>query len=237
MLLYGTLGAAALVIAAIVYRYDLYDREPWWLLLLTAVIGAGAMWGMGHVEDFTRERLPVEWDDAVVGGLIAATHEEAGKFLVVLLVALAFRRHFNDPMDGLIYGAFAGLGMAVEESLYYTRLNSVTGLLPHSELPRLLGHLLFGGIGAFGLGPARLGMRGWPTVLGLCLLAAVGLHATWNVYCATPPGEPVTLERALRAIGLMLTGLILFWVLVAVGGGWSRAIFLPRRRVELQADE
>jgi RsiW-degrading membrane proteinase PrsW (M82 family) len=237
MLIYGTTVVAALVIATIVYRYDLYDREPWWLLLLTAGLGAGAMWVTGHVEDWTRARLPSQWDEAAASGMIAATHEEAAKFLVVLAVALVFRRQFNDPMDGLIYGAFAGLGMAVEESLHFTRLNGVTGMLPQSELPRLLGHLVFGGIGGFGLGPARFGMRGWPTVMGLCLLAAVGLHATWNLYCATPPGESVALERALRAIGLMLTGLVLFWVLVAVGGRWSQAIFLPRRRLELQETE
>ncbi len=43
MILYGTLALCALGAALLVYRHDLYDREPPWLLLVTVGLGASAM--------------------------------------------------------------------------------------------------------------------------------------------------------------------------------------------------
>ena len=43
MLVFGTLILCAVLAGLLVYRYDLYEQEPWYLLVIMAVIGAGAM--------------------------------------------------------------------------------------------------------------------------------------------------------------------------------------------------
>lgn len=47
MLLYAMLALCALLIGLLVYRYDLHDREPWQMLLLAVVMGAGGMFLAG----------------------------------------------------------------------------------------------------------------------------------------------------------------------------------------------
>ena len=51
MILYSTLGLCALAAAVLVYRHDLYDREPLPLLGLTVALGAGAIGLAGRAEE------------------------------------------------------------------------------------------------------------------------------------------------------------------------------------------
>ena len=51
MLVYATVFICACVFALLVYRYDMYDKEPWYLLLLVVALGMGAAYGIGFVED------------------------------------------------------------------------------------------------------------------------------------------------------------------------------------------
>jgi hypothetical protein len=105
VILYLTLGSCALVAALLVYRYDLYDREPVALPATAVLLGAGGMALAGRLETATFTRLP---GGAVpLLALIASSLEEALKLVAVALLALLFRRVFNDPMDGIIYGSMA----------------------------------------------------------------------------------------------------------------------------------
>lgn len=40
-----TLLASAIVAAVLVVRYDLYEREPWWMLVLAAPASTATLWG------------------------------------------------------------------------------------------------------------------------------------------------------------------------------------------------
>ena len=224
MILYATLALCAAFTGVVVYRYDLYDREPWPLLLLCAALGAGAMTTSGRIESLVfRTWTPT--GDATTA-LLAAVVEELGKLAVVAAIALLDRRDFNDPLDGLIYGSVAGLGAAVEESVGFLRgAAHAPTLLPGSEVVRISGHLVMGGIGAFGLGALRLRRpRAWGWVLSTFALA-VALHFSWDWMSLGPaPGQAV---QALRASALMLGGLVVWRRLLTVGLSWSRAIFAP----------
>lgn len=158
---------------------------------------------------------------------MAAAIEELGKLAVVASIALLNRRDFNDPLDGLVYGSVAGLGAAVEESVGYLRgaVHAPT-LLPGSEVVRIAGHLAMGGIGAFGLGALRWKRpRAWAWLLG-SFGAAVALHFLWDWMSLRSVPVPPAL-RALPAAALMLTGLVVWRRLVAIGLNWSRAVFAP----------
>ena len=119
MILYATLALCAAVTGVVVYRYDLYDREPWWLLGACSALAAGAMTTAGRLESLVFRNWPAPGDAATA--LMAAAVEELAKLGVVAAIALVDRRDFNDPLDGLVYGSMAGLGAAVEESVAFLR--------------------------------------------------------------------------------------------------------------------
>jgi RsiW-degrading membrane proteinase PrsW (M82 family) len=154
MFIYLFVAACAVLLGWLVYRYDLYEKEPWYLLLLAAMLGFFAMWGLGYLEDQTHRVLSIDERSLGAMALVAASHEEVAKMLLVVLIALLFRTHFNDPMDGLIYGAFAGLGMALEESLFYIGVQGTDSGQFGTEPVRLLLHLLLGGLSGFAIGMA-----------------------------------------------------------------------------------
>lgn len=227
--LHASLLACVVGAGLLVRRYDLYEREPWWMLLLAAVAGYGAMAAMGVLEPATLDRFgPAPRPNAIVA-IVAASHEEAARFVVVLLLALLIPRQVNDPMDGLVYGSLVGLGMALEESHFFVNLwHSPGPLPPASELVRFCGHLVMGGIAAAGVAPLALRMRGaLPRALA-ALAIAVALHFTWDLLAFNAVGrERMGAALTLGAILTMLAGFVA-WGAIAVGlSSASRARFAP----------
>jgi protease PrsW len=224
-----TLALCAFGAAALVYRYDMYDREPPLLLALTVALGVGAMSLASHLEAWTFERSFVSSRAALAA--VAAVEEEGLKILVVLLIAVTARREFNDPMDGLIYGSMAGLGMAIEESVSLLGGISFAAArrLPPEELVRLCGHLVMGGIGGLPLGLALLRTPGWPVALALCPTLAIGLHFAWDWLALSTPREGWSVGATAIGITLMLSGLTAYGTLVALASEWSHRLFAPQR--------
>jgi RsiW-degrading membrane proteinase PrsW (M82 family) len=224
MSLYFAVCLSAFLAAVLVYRYDLYNREPWRLIALAAGLGFVAMrlvasaeiWALGFVATATAEAA------------IAAFSEETARLVVVAAIALAFPRDFDDAMDGIIYGSIAGLGMAVEESLHLLQSRRAVDLLLFPpELVRLLGHLVMGGIAGFGVGVRRMGIRGWRRALLLSFCAAVALHFSWDWVSLKTDGTTLSSGFTLLAIAILLSGIAIYGALVVVGSRLSRTAFAP----------
>src|SRR5690606_25711844 len=176
-----------------------------------ALGGAGAMWFCGWWEDQTLSWLGGPIYAPATLALVAATHEELARFVVVVMLAFVFKRQVNDPMDGLIYGSMAGLGMAVNESLFYLDLiPPKSSVMPPSELIRLTGHLVMGGIGGFGVGVAVMRERRALWVAPGCLLVATGLHFVWDWIAFTSLIEGRTGLHIFGAVAVMLYGLLFY---------------------------
>jgi len=233
LLMYSTLAVCAGFIGWGVVRYDLYDREPWYALLTAAGLGAVMMYLAGRVQvvliDLGVEHWH-EWLGSWYYSIQAGVIEEAAKVIAAGGVLLLMRRHFNDPLDGIIYGAFAGLGAALEESVWVLGFGSGHGLLPLQEPVRLAGHLVMGGIGGWGLGyfSGRAG-RWWWSAPGAYLVAAA-LHVLWDV--AAFESERLRIETGevpswttRLAMAVMLTGMVTFRMLVRRGAVMSKAHF------------
>ncbi len=232
MVLYLTLAVCALLLLQLIIRYDLYDREPWWLLLLTAGAGAGVMMGLGLLEDQTLWLLGYRDGDHALISAVAATHEEFARLLLVGLLAWIAPRWFNDPMDGLIYGSVVGLGMAVNEAVFYLKLNGVAdGLIPPSEIVRLFGHLVMGGITGFGVGMLRMRIAHWRRALVGCLVFSLVMHFLWdwNAFHDNAEGEAYGLRNAAAAC-IMAGGVLFYGALVLRGSDLSHEVFAPRSK-------
>ncbi len=242
VLLYAMLAYAALVVGYVALRYDLYDREPWYAIAGAIIVGAGLMWLAGRAQGAFIHWAAVahpSWMHNLTFALAAGISEEVAKLAAVLAVALAFRKHFNDPMDGLVYGSMAGLGAAIEESILVMGIPGAPTTLPAQEPIRLAGHLLMGGMGGWGLGLMVVASRRWVVVALACLAAAIALHTLWDWIAfsaahAVESGGRQSPWHTLGAMGVMLAGLAMFRWLVAVGSRRSRERFLhgpfPRSR-------
>ncbi|MEE2685575.1 MAG: PrsW family glutamic-type intramembrane protease [Planctomycetota bacterium] len=230
MAVYLVLLFCALGIAAMVYRYDMYDREPVLLLMVAVVFGVICFWLAGSVEDYLLENYLTS--SVSMRAAVAGVVEELGKVLLVFLVAVSCRPFFNDPVDGLIYGAFIGLGFGIGESFYFVSLEGPAWHVVPTEAVRLFLHAMMGGLGGYGIGlrvlPGR--QRSWPAWLLGGVSVAMGTHFLWNCYVGlVPPGDSGSGTQVVAVLlMLLLTGT--FGWLVVVGSAHSRTLFAPDDR-------
>ena len=230
---YGFLALCAIVLALLVYRYDMVDRERWTMLLLAVILGMAGCWFAGYAEDDLFLRFNFGIAQMAERAVVVAVFEEFIKLLPIVGIAILFRKQFNDPIDGLIYGAFVGLGFGLEESLFYLGLGGKSfGLVKMAHIPvRLLLHVLFGAIDGFGIGLARFPgrWRMWPLVLFLCLLTTIAIHALWDyLLCLHEAGRIADLLQRVLSIALLGSLTLVFGVLVVLGARWSREMFAPK---------
>ncbi len=233
MILYLTLLCCALLAGLLVYRYDLYEREPVFLLVITALVGVAAMWLAAVLEELTLSAIA---DPSLTQvALVAATHEEGLRLLLVGAFAFLVPSQFNDPMDGLVYGSVLGVGMAVAESVdRMMYLPVLPDVLPATEVVRVLGHLVLGGIACFGIGLARMRAARWPWWLVGCATVATTWHFLWDWMAFNASGRMDLLPMQNAAgVLLMATGLLVYGVFVIMGSNASRRVFAPCSQREL----
>ena len=117
--------------------------------------------------------------------------EELGKALGILVIFWVARRHFDGPIDGLVYGAWVAGGFAFTENILYFGSELVSlegggaGLFPMFLVRGLMSpfaHVMFTACTGIALGFAarstRASSRTGILVAGFAL--AIGLHALWN---------------------------------------------------------
>lgn len=232
MALYLTLAVAAVLAARLVVRYDLYDREPWPVLAGVIAAGGLAMAAAGPLEDALIRWVGGGRPTAALIAVIAAAVEEGLRFVIVLGLALATPRYFNDPMDGLIYGSAAGIGMALEETAMYMAAaptGQLAGALP-VESVRLFGHVVMGGVTGFGIGliHCRRAGRVWARLAAGCLGIGVFMHFVWDyVAISSVLREGWAATAATLSIALVVVSTALYGVLVIAGSKLSREVFAP----------
>ncbi len=220
------------IVAAIflVRRYDLYDKEPWFMLLLTGLFGAGVMWVLGYIEDITIDYCFGVGPSALELASVASTHEELGRLFIVLIIALFIRRYFNDPMDGLIYGSMAGLGMAASESFSHWDRSTLTQNYEifGQEVTRLYFHTILGGIATFGLGPRHLKMKLWGWMLLGTFSLAILIHFVWDWISLTISfSDHRSTSLMLASIATLVFGTFTYGCLTVIASEWSRQHFAP----------
>ncbi len=227
--LYLTLACCAAAASALVIKYDLYRPESRWMLLIATVLGAACMLAAGEIQVLVIRAVTSSGhliSNTALAWLAGST-EEFGKLLVPLTLATLARRHMEEPIDGILYGSFAGLGAALAESVLVLGWNSPTPFLPAQEPIRLAGHLVMGGIGSFGVGLLIARSPRALIAIVASFAAAMTLHALWDVVAfdaADHYQAHSTLEtwHTASPIGLMVVGLILFRWMVEVASRQTR---------------
>lgn len=104
--------------------------------------------------------------------------EELSKMLPFLLVVIRFKA-FDEPLDGIIYASFIGLGYAAVENYHYLEFLAGWEAVARGFAGPVI-HMLFASIWAYPVTCARLAGRPIAIRATLGLLLAAGLHGLYD---------------------------------------------------------
>jgi RsiW-degrading membrane proteinase PrsW (M82 family) len=180
----GLLALVPLILVLQVVRWiDRWEPEPRGVLLFAFLWGAAASVAIALLFDLAFQLTLVATNST-------ALYTEFGALAVqALLIFLFARRHFDGPVDGLVYGATIAAGFAFTENIQYFGQslieNGTSGLASVFFLRAILSpfaHVMFTsctGV-ALGFGAQRFGAGGAIGMWLLGLVPAMFLHALWN---------------------------------------------------------
>ena len=218
-----SLSGALPALAAMGYVRWLDRRrpEPWRTLLRVALFGALVAIPVIIVQLLMQAFGPDQpgyWNSFYTSFFVAGLVEESGKLGVIMLIAWR-RPEFDERMDGLVYGAYAGLGFALLENIGYLAgaesIGALVGIFVARALLSVPGHAIFTGL--MGYYAARRRFDGKGPGIGGGLLVAICLHGTFNfgLFSAAYAGSQ-------EHVALILPALLLPLIVVVGGIIWMR---------------
>ena len=160
----------------ILRNYDIYDKEPFSILLASFVVGGVVSI---VVTTLLYQFVSVERTFAQAFykvGLI----EELAKLITFFLIYKIIKKHFDEIVDGVIYMSCIALGFAVIENVSYA-LNSETpfNLLALRVFTSTIGHMAFSGIMGVALYVHLKVHTNWMGI-GLSLIIAAFSHGFYD---------------------------------------------------------
>lgn len=170
--------APALALLSYFYLRQDISEEPSRLLLHTFIYGAILTFPILFIQHVLEEEQ-VFSSIFIHQALVTSTLEEFFKWLV-LIVAIYKHVDFDDPYDGILFGASVSLGFATVENILYLLTFGVNEAFLRALLP-VSSHALFGVVMGYYLGRAKfLPMKKARVEMFYALLAPVLLHTIYN---------------------------------------------------------
>lgn len=192
-----------IIVILVVLRFlDVYEREPYPLILVLFLWGALAatmlsLVGNAVVEATLPRDVALVFGPAISAPLVEELAKGAALVVAVVLAHRSAQRRgtprFQGVADGIVYGAAVGLGFAFTENLLYFFLFLDSGETLESAVDLFLRRVDFFGVAVLlhavytGLFGAGLGLATWVGPRGAQLGLALGglaagmlLHALWN---------------------------------------------------------
>ena len=229
----------ALVAMAYFDRLDSKRPEPRRTLRLVALAGALSAIPIVVLGQFLQAFSP---PDATYAGavymsfVIAAFPEEAGK--LASMVLFAWRRpEFDERMDGIVYGARAGLGFALVENVAYllfmpASLGEYVSVFIGRAVLAVPGHATWGGFMGYFAARRRFDGTG-PGMIGGYAIAVL-LHGIYDVFLF---GAPVAIADGHTWVGLGILGIPVVAYLIPGAIILSGALVLRRLAARAIADD
>jgi RsiW-degrading membrane proteinase PrsW (M82 family) len=156
----------------------------------------------------------------------ASAPEEAFK-LVVLLAYCDRQREFDEPMDGIVYGAVASLGFATLENVLYVG-GAGLGVAALRALTAVPGHAFYGAILGYYVGQAKFFPAHRRRLIAGGYLLAFLLHGLYDM--------PLLTFTILQKQGEPPSGAS-FLLLLTLGALFFSWVFVVRRVRRLRADQ
>jgi RsiW-degrading membrane proteinase PrsW (M82 family) len=223
-----------IVLLAVVWWMDRYEREPIWLVSLVFLWGAIGGVFLGGTSGFILT-VPVQLvfgsqaGDIAGAVMIAPFVEEISKGLIILVIV--WNRNFDNATDGFVYGAATGLGFGMVENLMYFALVSGDpamwfGTVFMRTLFSAPMHMLASSCFGATVGYAKWIRRAWAYVLlpPLGLVTGMTIHFLWNLFAVAAEQFQSGIPFLLSILIFCTELLLIFIVFQASLWGESRMI-------------
>ncbi|CAM3879960.1 glutamic-type intramembrane protease PrsW [Mesobacillus zeae] len=169
--------APGLALLSYFYLRDQYDSEPLSMVFKTFIFGALLV-------------FPIMFVQYVISTEIGSQSEFSQAFLNVGLLEEFFKwfivyytvfKHvvFDEPYDGIVYGASVSLGFASVENIFYLFSNGLEFALGRALLP-VSSHALFGVIMGYYLGKGKFSGDSQLKWILLSLMIPIFLHGSYD---------------------------------------------------------
>jgi RsiW-degrading membrane proteinase PrsW (M82 family) len=170
------------------YYHDRHRPEPVTNLIVALLLGVCASWlaGWGYdltahlglrpdITKLTESNLPGLMLYCIVGiGLL----EELAKLLPFALIVMRFR-DFDEPLDGIVYASFIGLGFALTENVNFAGHLSLLEAIARGFASPVV-HIVFASVWGYHLALAHLAGSGIFRTSVIWLSAAALLHGIYD---------------------------------------------------------
>jgi RsiW-degrading membrane proteinase PrsW (M82 family) len=187
---YLVAASGAIPAFILMFYFDWLDRkrpEPWGLRYLVTLVGVLSVVPTLIIDQLLMNATGAGFETSSYGGagfnafVLAGGVEEMCKISAVFLVVW-FSKSFDERMDGLVYGARAGLGFALLENCLYVYKSVEADQLVQTWVARAVlavpGHAMWSGMLGYFAARRRFDKAG-PGILGGYLIA-VAFHGLYD---------------------------------------------------------
>jgi protease PrsW len=169
--------APGLALLSYFYLKDDYEMEPISFVFKTFIFGALLVFPLMFIQYVfeTEMVFQANWLNAFVS---ASLLEEFFKWFI-LFYTVYKHLSFDEPYDGIVYGAAVSLGFATVENIFYLIGNGFEHAIGRALLP-VSSHALFGVIMGFYLGKGKFSIVKNKKWIFLSLFVPFVLHGTYD---------------------------------------------------------
>ncbi|RIW28017.1 PrsW family intramembrane metalloprotease [Bacillus salacetis] len=175
--------APGLALLSYFYLRDEFESEPVSFIVKTFMYGAVLTFPIMFLQYVLQAESIIDspWMNAYFS---AGFLEEFFKWFI-LFFAVYQHVEFNDPYDGIIYGASVSLGFATVENILYLLAHGVEFAIGRALLP-VSAHALFGVVMGYYLGKAKFaGQQSKLKRIYVSLFLPFALHGTYDFILGT----------------------------------------------------
>jgi RsiW-degrading membrane proteinase PrsW (M82 family) len=173
-----------IILAMIMYIKDQKEPEPLHLLVFAFFLGMLAFIAIIKPEESVEKLFAGSYSQfeskAFHAFAAVAFVEESAKFIIIRGVFYK-NKHFNEPLDGIVYSVMVSLGFATLENIFYVLNDGIESgfLRMFSAIPA---HAMFAVVMGYYLGIARFQIKKEHLFAFLGLFYAIILHGTYDYF-------------------------------------------------------
>ncbi|MFJ7678113.1 glutamic-type intramembrane protease PrsW [Peribacillus sp. NPDC097198] len=169
--------APGLALLSYFYLKDQYDTEPISVVIKIFLFGVFLVLPIMFIQ-YVLETEHILDTNLANAFLWAALLEEFFKWFILIYVIYQHIA-FDEPYDGIVYGAGVSLGFATMENILYLLANGVEHAFSRAILP-VSSHALFGVIMGYYLGKAKFSADNNRLYVFLALIIPILLHGIYD---------------------------------------------------------